>query len=188
MGKRRSAGRAPGDVERKTEEKEKEKRRERGAPFSLIPLPVSFISLYTATTMNKACLSSKKCVASTSRLVAATQNKVSRVSRSRFSSSRMIRADWLSEHLNSGGFIGSPTNVAVCTATATMLFAVRYGYAPGTARNAKLEKGLNLVDSGSDMLTGDPMGMTFVDVLAAGSFGHVIAAGMILGLKNMGQL
>ena len=70
----------------------------------------------------------------------------------------MIRADWLSEHLNSGGFIGSPTNVAVCTATATMLFAVRYGYAPGTARNAKLEKGLNLVDSGSDMLTGDPMG------------------------------
>merc|ERR1739847_38594 len=146
------------------------------------------ISLYTATTMNKACLSSKKCVASTSRLVAATQNKVSRVSRSRFSSSRMIRADWLSEHLNSGGFIGSPTNVAVCTATATMLFAVRYGYAPGTARNAKLEKGLNLVDSGSDMLTGDPMGMTFVDVLAAGSFGHVLAAGMILGLKNMGQL
>merc|ERR1711985_43000 len=153
------------------------------SPFSLIPLPVSFISLYTATTMNKACLSSKKCVASTSRLVAATQNKVSRVS-----PSRMIRADWLSEHLNSGGFIGSPTNVAVCTATATMLFAVRYGYAPGTARNAKLEKGLNLVDSGSDMLTGDPMGMTFVDVLAAGSFGHVLAAGMILGLKNMGQL
>merc|ERR1712182_123888 len=29
---------------------------------------------------------------------------------------------------------------------------------------------------------GDPMGMTFVDVLAAGSFGHVLAAGMILGL------
>merc|ERR1712118_147341 len=99
--KRRRAGRAPGDVERKTEEKEKEKRRERGAPFSLIPLPVSFISLYTATTMNKACLSSKKCVASASRLVAATQSQVSRVSRSRFSSSRMIRADWLSEHLNS---------------------------------------------------------------------------------------
>ena len=71
--KKKEAGRAPGDVERKTEEKEK---RERGAPFSLIPLPVSFISLYTATTMNKACLSSKKCVASTSRLVAATQNKV----------------------------------------------------------------------------------------------------------------
>ena len=70
----------------------------------------------------------------------------------------MIRADWLSEHLNSGGFIGSPTNVAVCTGTAIMLFAVRYGYAPGTARNAKLEKGLNLADSGSDMLTGDPMG------------------------------
>merc|ERR1712118_351243 len=117
----------------KERQKRKRKRREEKEepPFSLIPLPVSFISLYTATTMNKACLSSKKCVASTSRLVAATQNKVSRVSRSRFSSSRMIRADWLSEHLNSGGFIGSPTNVAVCTATATMLFAVRYGYAPG---------------------------------------------------------
>ena len=60
----------------KERQKRKRKRRERGAPFSLIPLPVSFISLYTATTMNKACLSSKKCVASTSRLVAATQNKV----------------------------------------------------------------------------------------------------------------
>merc|ERR1712188_257433 len=161
---------------------------ERGEEPDTLPVPLP-LSLYPPLpTMNKACLSSKKCVASTSRLVAATQNKVSRVSRSRFSSSRMIRADWLSEHVNSGGFIGSPTNVAVCTGTAIMLFAVRYGYAPGTARNAKLEKGLNLADSGSDMLTGDPMGMTFVDVLAAGSFGHVLAAGMILGLKNMGQL
>ena len=48
-----------------------------------------------------------------------------------------------------------------------MLFAVRNGYAPGTARNSKIDQGLNLADSGSDMLTGDPMGMTFVDVLAA---------------------
>merc|ERR1712159_812303 len=169
----------------------RERKKERGEEPDTLPVPLppcQYPYIHRLPTMNKACLSSKKCVASTSRLVAATQNKVSRVSRSRFSSSRMIRADWLSEHLNSGGFIGSPTNVAVCTGTAIMLFAVRYGYAPGTARNAKLEKGLNLADSGSDMLTGDPMGMTFVDVLAAGSFGHVLAAGMILGLKNMGQL
>merc|ERR1712182_59136 len=157
------------------------KRRERGAPFSLIPLPVSFISLYTATTMNKACLSSKKCVASTSRLVAATQNKVSRVSRSRFSSSRMIRADWLSEHLNPGGFIGSPTNVAVCTATATML-RCQIRVCTRDSKKRKARKGTEPGRLWKRHAHGDPMGMTFVDVLAAGSFGHVLAAGMILGL------
>ena len=98
----------------------------------------------------------------------------------------MVRCDWLSSHL-SDGFIGSPANIAVCTGTAIMLFAVRNGYAPGTARNSKIEQGLNLADSGSDMLTGDPMGMTFVDVLAAGSMGHIIAVGMLLGFNNMAQ-
>ena len=68
-----------------------------------------------------------------------------------------------------------------------MLFAVRNGWAPGTNKQASLGKGLNLEDSGADMLSGDPMGMTFVDVLAAGSMGHIIAAGMLLGLNNMAQ-
>ena len=76
---------------------------------------------------------------------------------------------------------------AVCTATFIMLFAVRNGWAPGTNKQASLGKGLNLEDRGADMLSGDPMGMTFVDVLAAGSMGHIIAAGMILGLNNMAQ-
>eukprot|EP00212_Chloropicon_laureae_P009055 CAMPEP_0197499162 /NCGR_PEP_ID=MMETSP1311-20131121/60880_1 /TAXON_ID=464262 /ORGANISM="Genus nov. species nov., Strain RCC856" /LENGTH=139 /DNA_ID=CAMNT_0043044905 /DNA_START=476 /DNA_END=895 /DNA_ORIENTATION=- len=135
---------------------------------------------------NRVSLGSKSAVAA--RPVVRASACTARVARSRFAANRMIRADWLSEHLNSGGFVGSPTNVAVCFGTAIMLFAVRYGYAPGTARQAKLDKGLNLEDSGTDMLTGDPMGMTFVDVLAAGSMGHIIAAGMLLGLKNMGQM
>ena len=31
------------------------------------------------------------------------------------------------------------------------------------------------------------LGMTFVDVLAAGSMGHIIAVGMLLGFNNMAQ-
>merc|ERR1711933_676596 len=107
--------------------------------------------------------------------------------RGRIAANRIIRCDWLSEHLNSGGFIGSRENIAVCAGTFIMLFAVRNGWAPGTNKQASLGKGLNLEDSGSDMLSGDPMGMTFVDVLAAGSMGHIIAAGMLLGLNNMAQ-
>lgn len=125
--------------------------------------------------------------------------------RARIAANKMIRCDWLSEHLNSGGFIGSRENIvscpfsspllsvlliilgfcatvtltheslfffslcpvsltrprpsqAVCTGTFIMLFAVRNGWAPSTSKNAKLEKGLNLEDSGSDMLSGDPLG------------------------------
>merc|ERR1711933_236272 len=44
--------------------------------------------------------------------------------RGRIAANRIIRCDWLSEHLNSGGFIGSRENIAVCTGTFIMLFAV----------------------------------------------------------------
>merc|ERR1712188_235435 len=78
--------------------------------------------------------------------------------RGRIAANRIIRCDWLSEHLNSGGFIGSRENIAVCTGTFIMLFAVRNGWAPGTNKQASLGKGLTLEDSGVDMLSGDPMG------------------------------
>ncbi|QDZ18256.1 subunit psaK of photosystem I reaction center [Chloropicon primus] len=133
---------------------------------------------------SRVCLGSKNAVATRPRVTVPAR---SLAPRARIAANKMIRCDWLSEHLNSGGFIGSQTNIAVCTGTAIMLFAVRNGWAPSTSQNSKLEKGLGLEDSGSDMLSGDPMGMTFVDVLAAGSFGHILAAGMLLGLHNMGK-
>merc|ERR1711977_512171 len=133
---------------------------------------------------SKVCLGSRNSVATRPRVRVSARTMVPR---GRIAANKMIRCDWLSEHLNSGGFIGSRENIAVCTGTFVMLFAVRNGWAPSTAKNAKLEKGLNLEDSGSDMLSGDPLGMTFVDVLAAGSMGHIIAAGMLLGLNNMAQ-
>merc|ERR1712087_709447 len=122
---------------------------------------------------SRVCLGSKSAVATRPRVRVSAR---SLAPRARIAANKMIRCDWLSEHLNSGGFIGSREN-----------FAVRTGWAPSTSKNAKLEKGLNLEDSGSDMLSGDPLGMTFVDVLAAGSMGHIIAAGMLLGFNNMAQ-
>ena len=69
--KKGESGSRTGDVERRENERKKEER-------SLIPYqyPYHYPYIHRLPTMNKACLSSKKCVASTSRLVAATQNKV----------------------------------------------------------------------------------------------------------------
>mmetsp|Transcript_4472 Transcript_4472/g.16047 ORF Transcript_4472/g.16047 Transcript_4472/m.16047 type:complete len:157 (+) Transcript_4472:83-553(+) len=104
---------------------------------------------------SRVCLGSKSAVATRPRVRVSAR---SLAPRARIAANKMIRCDWLSEHLNSGGFIGSRENIAVCTGTFIMLFAVRNGWAPSTSKNAKLEKGLNLEDSGSDMLSGDPLG------------------------------
>jgi len=151
-----------------------------GSKKGKISMSVNMKGVTTVATVG-----SKKCVANRSVLTAATSRRVT-APRGRMAANKMVRCDWLSNHFDDS-FIGSPANVAVCFSTAVMLFAVRNGYAPGTARNSRIDNGLNLSDSGSDMITGDPAGMTFVDVLAAGSMGHIIAVGMLLGFNNMAQ-
>lgn len=85
------------------------------------------------------------------------------------------------------GFIGSPENIIVTTSTVAFLVAGRFGLAP-TLRN-QATSGLRLVDNGTKGLsTGDPAGFTAVDVLAHGTMGHVIAVGLILGLRALGKI
>mmetsp|Transcript_10207 Transcript_10207/g.25895 ORF Transcript_10207/g.25895 Transcript_10207/m.25895 type:complete len:139 (+) Transcript_10207:88-504(+) len=119
---------------------------------------------------------SKACVANR-RTIAIAATRKTAAPRGRMAPNRMVRCD---------GFIGSPENVSVCFGTAIMLFACRFGFAPSSNRPSTIEKGLKLDDAPTDMISGDPAGMNFVDVLAAGSMGHIIGIGMLLGTKAMG--
>lgn len=70
--------------------------------------------------------------------------------------------------------------------TALCLAAGRFGLAPTTNRRATA--GLKLVEVDSGLKTGDPSGFNIVDVLALGSFGHIVGVGIVLGLKGTGAL
>ena len=129
------------------------------------------------TTIMEACkLASKSSVARRPALRASALRKGA-CPRARVAPNRLVRCD---------GFIGSPENVAICTGTTLMLVAMRFGYAPSSSKIASLDDGLDLKESGSDMITGDPAGMTLADVFAGGAMGHMIAIGMILGFKGIG--
>ena len=49
-------------------------------------------------------------------------------------------------------------------------------------------KGLKLETRDSGLQTGDSAGFTLIDTLAYGTVGHIIGAGVGLGLKNMALL
>ncbi|GAB2297590.1 hypothetical protein Dimus_031683 [Dionaea muscipula] len=83
-------------------------------------------------------------------------------------------------------FIGSPTNLIMVTSTTLLLFAGRFGLAPSA--NRKATAGLKLEGRDSGLQTGDPAGFTLADVVAFGSFGHIIGVGVVLGLKNIGAI
>lgn len=74
----------------------------------------------------------------------------------------------------------------MCASTALCLIAGRFGLAPSS--NKRASAGLTLVENASGFKSGDPSGFSAVDVLALGSFGHIIGAGIILGLRSTGQL
>jgi len=57
---------------------------------------------------SRVCLGSKNAVATRPRVTVPAR---SLAPRARIAANKMIRCDWLSEHLNSGGFIGSQTNI-----------------------------------------------------------------------------
>eukprot|EP00873_Tetraselmis_striata_P014189 jgi/Tetstr1/434453/TSEL_023553.t1 len=80
-------------------------------------------------------------------------------------------------------FIGSSNNLIMVTSTTLCLVAGRFGLAPTTKKAASA--GLKLSEVPSDLKSNDPAGFTAVDVLALGSFGHVIGAGIILGLAAL---
>eukprot|EP00177_Eucheuma_denticulatum_P000193 GFKZ01000342.1.p1 GENE.GFKZ01000342.1~~GFKZ01000342.1.p1 ORF type:complete len:115 (-),score=8.18 GFKZ01000342.1:537-881(-) len=82
------------------------------------------------------------------------------------------------------GFIGSPNNIIMVVSTATFLAAGRFGLAPTVNRSTSAGLKFQEVDAG--LASGDPAGFTIVDVLALGSFGHAVGAGIILGLHNQG--
>lgn len=84
------------------------------------------------------------------------------------------------------GFIGSTPNLIMVGSTALCLIAGRVGLAP--AANKPASAGLNLSEVPSGMQSKDPSGFTAVDVLAHASFGHIIGAGIILGLRATGSL
>ena len=84
------------------------------------------------------------------------------------------------------GYIGSETNLIICASTALCLVAGRIGLAPSA--NKPASAGLNLSEVPTGMKSGDPSGFTAVDVLAHGSFGHIIGVGIVLGLRATGAL
>lgn len=86
----------------------------------------------------------------------------------------------------SAGFLGSPENLIMVASTGLCLAAGRFGLAPTSNRYAT--KGLKLVESPSGLKTGDPSGFNAVDVLALGSFGHIVGVGIALGLQATGAI
>ncbi|GIL46266.1 hypothetical protein Vafri_3282 [Volvox africanus] len=92
----------------------------------------------------------------------------------------VVRAD--------GGFIGSSTNLIMVASTGACLAAARFGLAPSVKKQATA--GLKLVEgkNAAGVISNDPAGFTIVDVLAMGSAGHAIGAGIVLGLKGIGAL
>lgn len=85
------------------------------------------------------------------------------------------------------GYLGSPTNLIFIASTAAFLTAGRFGLAPTAKKHTKA--GLKLYDDDSEGLTtSDPGGYTAVDVLVGGSQGHVVATGVVLGLRAIGAL
>eukprot|EP00244_Chara_vulgaris_P010193 TRINITY_DN45_c0_g2_i5.p1 TRINITY_DN45_c0_g2~~TRINITY_DN45_c0_g2_i5.p1 ORF type:complete len:149 (-),score=20.96 TRINITY_DN45_c0_g2_i5:573-1019(-) len=79
-------------------------------------------------------------------------------------------------------YLGSPTNIIFIVSTTLSLVSGRFGLAPSSTRNATAS--LKLVERDSGMQSGDPAGFTAADVLAFGAFGHIIAAGISLGLAG----
>ncbi|CAK0785640.1 hypothetical protein CVIRNUC_008851 [Coccomyxa viridis] len=84
------------------------------------------------------------------------------------------------------GFIGSANNLIVVASTTIFLAAGRFGLTPSANRLAS--PGLKLQGNDSGLKTGDPAGFTATDVLYLGTIGHVVAVGIILGLKGTGVL
>uniref|UniRef100_A0A0D6R518 PSI-K n=1 Tax=Araucaria cunninghamii TaxID=56994 RepID=A0A0D6R518_ARACU len=85
------------------------------------------------------------------------------------------------------GFLGSQVNLIFVVSTTLFLTAGRFGLAPTVKKRATA--GLQLYDTdNAGLITGDPAGFTAVDVLAHGTMGHVIATGIVLGLRSLGQI
>nr|6IGZ_K Chain K, PsaK [Bryopsis corticulans] len=107
----------------------------------------------------------------------------------RIPSSRVVQAPVVRSRRSvkvSADFIGSTPNLIMVASTGLCLAAGRFGLAPTVNKFAT--SGLNLVDKPLGLKTGDPAGFTAVDVLALGSFGHMIGIGIVLGLKATGGL
>merc|ERR1719414_535742 len=84
-------------------------------------------------------------------------------------------------------FFGSSTNLIMVASTTACLAAGRFGLAPTANKPALGGNGLQLRDKSAGVGSADPAGFTVVDVFAMGSAGHVIGAGIILGLKALGN-
>ena len=69
----------------------------------------------------------------------------------------------------------------MCASTFACLAAGRFGLAPTANKLAKGGNGLQLTES-KLIGTADPSGFSVVDVFAMGSAGHVLGAGIILGI------
>ncbi|GBG85164.1 hypothetical protein CBR_g39729 [Chara braunii] len=80
------------------------------------------------------------------------------------------------------GYLGSPTNIIFVVSTTLSLVSGRFGLAPSSTRFATAS--MKLVERDSGMQSGDPAGFTAADVLAFGALGHIIAAGITLGLAG----
>eukprot|EP00958_Prasinococcus_capsulatus_P026986 scaffold5127_cov416-Prasinococcus_capsulatus_cf.AAC.4 len=92
-----------------------------------------------------------------------------------------------------GSYIGSAANIIMCNSVAWFMFASRFGFAPSQARpvGPVPGKGALTVMETDNIPVGkgfDPAGFTAADVLAAGSFGHILGAGTILGLRALEQI
>lgn len=59
----------------------------------------------------------------------------------------------------------------------------RFGILAGTRYTMDETLTMNRMDPG--IATGDPDGYNIIDVLAHGSFGHIIGVGIVIGLKNL---
>jgi len=85
------------------------------------------------------------------------------------------------------GYLGSPTNLVFLISTTAFLAAGRFGLAPTAKKHTGA--GVKLYDDDSEGLTtGDPAGYTATDVLVGGSQGHIVAVGVVLGLRALGVL
>jgi len=83
------------------------------------------------------------------------------------------------------GYLGSPTNLVFLISTTAFLAAGRFGLAPTAKLHTKAGTKLYKDDS-EGLTTSDPGGYTAVDVLVGGSQGHVIAVGIVLGMRALG--
>lgn len=83
-------------------------------------------------------------------------------------------------------FIGCPTNILMLAIVGGTMAAGRFGLIAGT--RYRMNDKLEMVRNDPGIATGDPDGYNWVDVMAHGSFGHILGVGTVLGLKTLGVI